>query len=153
MAIHHAGVIICASGPPTMKDLQGQMIEVGNDTVVVLPTEGEANVEGKLRNAQQILQEDWDVHPKPTSEIKEVVLLEEGVKLPFHESVLEAIATASSDQLEFLATLIKKTKIPKGHDAIIEAWNKRREGMAWGDEDLGVPADILKQKAQVEEKK
>lgn len=60
---------------------------------------------------------------------------------PFHETIVDAIRQASSTQLECLATLIKATKVPKGHDEIIAAW----KAMCWG-KDLGVPASLLKQK-------
>ena len=65
---------------------------------------------------------------------------------PFHEVIVEVIRRASSAQLECLATLIKATNVPKGHDEIIVVWNKRRKEMFWGDEDLGVPANLLEQK-------
>lgn len=73
-------------------------------------------------------------------------------KRPFHETIVDAIRGASSEELEFLATLIKATDIPKGHDEIIAAWDQRRKGMCWGDEDLGVPADLLEQKQEAAEK-
>ncbi len=72
-------------------------------------------------------------------------LAPEKKKRPFHESVVDAISVASSAELESLATLIKATKIPKGHDEIVDAWKKRAEEMCMGD-DLGVPADVLSQK-------
>jgi len=72
-------------------------------------------------------------------------LVLEKKKRPFHESIVDAISTASSAELESLATLIKATKIPKGHDEIVEVWKKRTGEMCMGD-DLGVPADILGQK-------
>lgn len=69
-------------------------------------------------------------------------------KRPFHEVIVTAICQASSAELQCLTTLIKTTKIPKGHDAIITAWNNRRKAMCWGDEDLGVPASVLEQKRE-----
>ncbi|MBI2482262.1 MAG: hypothetical protein HYV76_01730 [Candidatus Vogelbacteria bacterium] len=65
---------------------------------------------------------------------------------PFHETILEAIRQASSTELKCLATLIKATKVPKGHDEIVAVWNERRKAMCWDDEDLGVPANLLEQK-------
>ncbi|MDO8579381.1 MAG: hypothetical protein Q7R72_00725 [bacterium] len=65
---------------------------------------------------------------------------------PFHETVVETINQASSSDMDCLAPLIKATTIPKGHDEIIVAWNKRRKEMGWGSEDLGVPANLLEQK-------
>ena len=76
----------------------------------------------------------------------------EVMKRPSHETIVEAIRRASSRELECLATLIKATKIPKGHDEIIATWNQRRQEMAWGSVDLGVPVDLLKQKQEAVEK-
>lgn len=70
---------------------------------------------------------------------------------PFHEVVVEVIAVASNAELECLAGIIKATKIPKGHDDIIAAWNTRREEMCWGNVDLGVPADLNLQKQEIAE--
>lgn len=43
---------------------------------------------------------------------------------PFHESVIGAIHQASSrEAFTTLAGLIVGTRIPKGHEAIIQAWN------------------------------
>ena len=55
---------------------------------------------------------------------------------------MEAINQASSAEMDGLAVLIKTTKILKGHDKIITAWNERRKVMLWGTEDLGVPANL-----------
>ncbi|MEK7163298.1 MAG: hypothetical protein AAB775_01120 [Patescibacteria group bacterium] len=44
------------------------------------------------------------------------------------------------------------TNIPKGHDEIITAWNRRRRDMLWGTEDLGVPAYLHAQKLVAMEK-
>ena len=73
---------------------------------------------------------------------------------PFHESIIQAIHWASSEELRYcVARIIKMTKIPKGHDEIIEAWNQRRRELNWSDnEDLGVPADLLEQKREAAEK-
>ena len=73
-------------------------------------------------------------------------------KRPFHETIVDAIRRADGHEFQCLAMLIKATKIPKGHDEIIVAWNQRRQEMVWGDEDLGVPADLLKQKQEAAEK-
>ena len=73
---------------------------------------------------------------------------EKAAKRSFHETIIEAIRRASTSDLECLAALIKATKIPKGHDEIIAAWNQRRQEMAWGDVDLGVPADLFEQKQE-----
>lgn len=74
---------------------------------------------------------------------------------PFHETIIEAISHASTREMEFLAPIIKTTQIPKNHDAIIAAWQKRRTEMSWGEEDLGVTANLTEQKelAASEEKK
>lgn len=71
---------------------------------------------------------------------------------PFHETIVEAICRAQRlMEMECLATLIKATKIPKGHDEIIVAW--RGQCTQFGDDDykydtelFGVPAYLLAQK-------
>ncbi len=68
-------------------------------------------------------------------------------KRPFHESIVDAIRHASGSELKCLATLIKSTKVPKGHDEIIEAWNERKL-----DDDMCVPADLLAQQQHEGEK-
>lgn len=66
---------------------------------------------------------------------------------PFHETIVEAIRRASSAELECLATLIKATEVPKGHDEIIAAWNERIGALLFGcDNDFGVPTSLLAQK-------
>ena len=80
-------------------------------------------------------------------------LVKQVVWRPFHETIIEAISRASSAELVALATLIKITKLPKGHDEIITAWNDRRKKMLWGDTDLGVPANLLEQKQAFVKKK
>lgn len=69
---------------------------------------------------------------------------------PFHETIIPVIQCASSRELEFLAPLIKATKIPKDHYAIVTAWRRRIAEMGWGDQDLGVCDSLLLQKKQVE---
>ncbi|TSC80072.1 MAG: hypothetical protein G01um101429_276 [Parcubacteria group bacterium Gr01-1014_29] len=72
---------------------------------------------------------------------------EQATKHPFHETIVEVIGRASSRDLECLGALIKATNVPKGHDEIIAAWEKRRQELGWMPrQDLGVPADLLKQK-------
>lgn len=72
---------------------------------------------------------------------------------PFHETIVFTIRQAYSRRdLGLLARLIKSTKIPKNHDAIIAAWNERLEEMGQGEEDLGVPAELLEQKQESEQK-
>lgn len=71
---------------------------------------------------------------------------------PFHETIVDAIFRANSGDLQCLATIIKATTIPNGHEEIIKAWNWRRAMMGWGDLSLGVPADLLEQKKEAEEK-
>lgn len=70
---------------------------------------------------------------------------------PFHESIVDTIDNAELHQMPLLAQIIKTTKIPKGHDTIIEAWQRCFRGTGIND-DLGVSASVLEQK-QVEEKK
>jgi len=65
---------------------------------------------------------------------------------PFHETIVPTIQRASTRELEYLASLIKETKIPKNHDVIISAWSKRCEEKGRGNDDFGVPASLLAQK-------
>jgi hypothetical protein len=67
-----------------------------------------------------------------------------------HKMVVRVIEGSSSEQLESLAEIIKRLNIVAGHNEIIGAWNGRR-GMLRG-EDLGVTANLLKQKAEAEKK-
>lgn len=71
---------------------------------------------------------------------------EQAAERPFHETIVKAILRAYGDELQCLATLIRETKIPEGHDEIIAAWNQRRQMMGWGGHDLGVSASLLEQK-------
>ena len=71
---------------------------------------------------------------------------------PYHETIVEDILVATNEGLVFIAGQLKKNIIPANHDQIIEAWNKRRHQMCWGDLDLGVPAALLRQKEIVEAK-
>ncbi|MFA6273510.1 MAG: hypothetical protein WC673_03440 [Candidatus Paceibacterota bacterium] len=77
---------------------------------------------------------------------------EKTTKRPFHETIIDAIHSASSNDLRCLATLIKATKIPKNHDEIIAAWKQQREDVGWDNEELGVSADLLEQKQEAAEK-
>lgn len=66
---------------------------------------------------------------------------------PFHEVVVDAILCCSGPKLEFLASIINATKIPKNHDLIINAWRTRSEEMGWDNEDQhGVIAHVSAQK-------
>lgn len=71
---------------------------------------------------------------------------------PFHESVVDAIRNAStSTEMHLLATLIRSTNIPKGHNEIAAAWKEgcQRVGLEDG---LGVSRNLERQKREVEEK-
>lgn len=70
---------------------------------------------------------------------------------PFHETIVEAIRRASLRNLMCLATLIKATKIPKGHKEIIEAWNARCKEVF--SEDFDVTDNLLDQKLATAEKR
>jgi hypothetical protein len=71
---------------------------------------------------------------------------------PFHESIVDAIKQAElSFHFQILAQIIKTTKIPKGHDEILAAW-ERQISEAGLNNDLDVIASVLEQK-QAEEKK
>jgi hypothetical protein len=71
---------------------------------------------------------------------------------PFHESVVDAINRATiRNELGVLAMLISETKIPKGHDAIVEAWTAKCQELGYNDP-LDVSDGVLAQK-HVEEAK
>lgn len=68
---------------------------------------------------------------------------------PFHESVIEIIQIASYEELTCIGMILRSTKIPKNHDAIIEAWQKRRNKVRTtplSDVGLGVVENLLEQK-------
>ncbi len=75
---------------------------------------------------------------------------EKPTKRPFHETIVDAIYHIdSSVDFAVLAPLIKATKIPKGHDEIIAAWNDRSNLLGHAGKDLfGVVADLRKQKQE-----
>lgn len=72
---------------------------------------------------------------------------------PFHESIVDTIRSVHDiDSLLLLAGLIKKTKIPKNHGAIIAAWGQKLN--EFGQEcDYHVPADLVEQKEEAEAEK
>ncbi|OGL77119.1 hypothetical protein A3E97_03470 [Candidatus Uhrbacteria bacterium RIFCSPHIGHO2_12_FULL_47_12] len=65
---------------------------------------------------------------------------------PFHESIIEVLVFANGSQLTILADLIKRTAIPKNHDAIIAAWTRRTLDMH--SPDYGVSEYLQRQKEQ-----
>ncbi len=67
----------------------------------------------------------------------QTTVVEEG---PFHETIVDAIKTASNLELQGLGELIKRTGVPKNHDAIIVAWTERGFKLGWDRED---GADVL----------
>lgn len=73
---------------------------------------------------------------------------------PFHETIVDAINWAfTHSEMAGLADLIKATSIPKNHDEIIAAWEKRKSEMrSMQQEDFGVPADLFEQKQEAKEK-
>ena len=71
---------------------------------------------------------------------------------PFHETIIEAIRHASSNEMVCLAELIKATKIPKGHEEIIVAWMQRLQEIGYPNFNLDVTADLLEQKQEAEKK-
>lgn len=65
---------------------------------------------------------------------------------PSHESIVATINAAGSPA--FLAEFgehIKRTKIPKGHDEIVEAWKAKAAEVGLND-DLGVIESVMAQK-------
>ncbi len=75
----------------------------------------------------------------PTSEVGFFTLR------PFHEAVVDIIRAATLEGLACLAMLIRKTKIPKGHDEIIAAWNHRLAELG-STLSFGVVASLQEQK-------
>lgn len=67
---------------------------------------------------------------------------------PFHESIVDAINNCSFPGHFYLARLIKITTIPKNHDAIVSAWQKRMKLI--GSDDCGITESVLKQKIGTE---
>lgn len=47
------------------------------------------------------------------------------VQKPFHESILGLLQGADALDLRVLGDVIVATKVPKGHDEIIDAWTSR----------------------------
>jgi len=72
---------------------------------------------------------------------------------PFHETIIAAINRCpgpANREIFRLFVLIKETRIPKGHDEIIAAWQKKEGRVGWNLERL--VADLLEQKKEAEEK-
>lgn len=65
---------------------------------------------------------------------------------PFHETIVDAIKGASSQELALIATLLKKTVIPKNHSQIIKAWNEQAKAMCCSDGFEGVVESLQRQK-------
>lgn len=78
--------------------------------------------------------------------------METAVLRPFHESIIEIIKNASCSSMLVLVDVLKTTRIPKNHDAIIEAWNTRWQELGIPI-DLGVEANLLLQKMETEKEK
>ena len=70
---------------------------------------------------------------------------------PFHEVVVELIPQLSSDELAVIGSLLIRSTIPKDHDKIVEAWNKRCTEMCWVTENIAYVADdVLAHKFDLE---
>ena len=68
---------------------------------------------------------------------------------PFHESVVDAIRNASlRSEMRLLATLIRSTNIPRGHEEIAAAWKERCGCLSM--EDPGVLGDLEDQRRWAE---
>jgi hypothetical protein len=78
------------------------------------------------------------------SEVKKVT------KRPFHETIVDAVTEAHPIDLSILAWLTMATKIPKGHDEIIAAWEKREPNAPKGSTIANVLADLREQKQEAE---
>jgi len=74
---------------------------------------------------------------------------------PFHETILDAIREACSAEgsvrlVDGLASLIKSTKIPKGHEAIVAEWKGLLDWYGWNDNPFGVVESVLRKKQEAE---
>jgi hypothetical protein len=67
---------------------------------------------------------------------------------PFHETIVDAIHHATQCQLGYLGALIRVTKIPKNHSAIIAEWKAQTAIHGYGDNFLGVLDSLLEQKVK-----
>ena len=95
------------------------------------------------------MRESWQSNT-PTLQHHNHMKTETTARRPFHETIVEAIQGASSHDLPALAKLIKMTVIPTNHDEIIAAWRwAAREHCC---QTPGVPASLLEQKQEAEEK-
>lgn len=65
---------------------------------------------------------------------------------PFHESIIPIIEKADMRDLGLIGGIIIATKIPKGHDAMIAAWQKKT---CRSDASKRVTASLLAQKAEL----
>ena len=73
---------------------------------------------------------------------------------PFHESVVDVIRCASSEELETIGTFLLLTTIPKDHDKIVTAWNTRCLEMCWRSANIQhITKSVLRQKYEIEAKK
>ena len=66
-------------------------------------------------------------------------------KKPFHLAIVDVLRDCASTDFVGLSSIIKATKIPDNHDAIIQAWEKRIKDFRY-DKDFGVPASVEEQK-------
>ncbi len=84
--------------------------------------------------------------------VEQAQLTEQTVTRPFHESIVDALRKARGDrELSPLLYLLRMTKIPKNHDAIIAAWDERRREMGWLGSDYDrVTEGLLQQKQEAE---
>lgn len=66
---------------------------------------------------------------------------------PFDETIVDALADATVQQMQCLADLIKNTKISRNHDKILAAWNTRARllSVTGRVEDYGVTSYLLQQ--------
>ena len=71
---------------------------------------------------------------------------------PFHESIVDAIHRMDGIPAAMaISALIKETAIPKGHDAIVDAWREEIEKIPCAG-NYGVPGSVLAQKKAAEAK-
>lgn len=71
---------------------------------------------------------------------------------PFHEVVVEMIPQVGNEELGVLGSLLVRTTIPKDHEKILAAWNKRCTDLGWEPESIAYVADdILLHKTEIED--
>ena len=99
----------------------------------------------------------WTEMRKENYRFSEMIaqLIESSELRPIHETIIEAIKNCRGlEGFKLLAILVKITKIPKGHDEIIEAFKFWKNSMFCDDKKFEfIKNDLLKQKEEVQKKR